>query len=293
MKILIFLKKWAGGVGTVIEGVQKELEKKGHNVIIVSREDDLKLFSSFKHLFSLRKIYKRLIKKHKPDVIYTQDWSMALPLILPFRLYFSKHFCCYHGNEPGFPKIFQDFVGRVFGKKLIVVASSLKKRFPKSNLVCNRANTNLFSPSKKIKRVKGTVGFANWVSEEYNFSEIKKAVEDAGLKLVIAEGISKQEMPKFFNKVEYFITLPPTYAGFGLVALEAMASGVPKIVSSNYGGADSLPITKIEDNGGSVLNALRNAKSEDYRGWILQNKFTWEDAVETLIDLFEKGGRNV
>ena len=44
MKILIFLKKWPGGVGVVTNSIKKELEKRGHNVICISREKNLKIF---------------------------------------------------------------------------------------------------------------------------------------------------------------------------------------------------------------------------------------------------------
>ena len=55
MKILIFLTKWKGGVGTVVREIESELKKRGHDVISISREDDLKCFSSVKNLFWLRK----------------------------------------------------------------------------------------------------------------------------------------------------------------------------------------------------------------------------------------------
>ena len=63
MKILIFLTKWKGGVGTVVKEIAAELEKRGHNVVSISRKDDLECYSSVKNLFWLRKKYREIIKK--------------------------------------------------------------------------------------------------------------------------------------------------------------------------------------------------------------------------------------
>ena len=92
-------------------------------------------------------------------------------------------------------------------------------------------------------------------------------------------------MPDFYRKIETFISLPPSYAGFGLVYLEAMASGVPKIIGNNHGGGEILPVTKIEDYK-SIKEAIVNAKKKNYRTWILDNKFTWEEAVKKMEKIF-------
>ena len=54
MKILILLKKWEGGVGSVVKHISNEFEKKGHQVKIISRENDLKIYSLRKSIFKLR-----------------------------------------------------------------------------------------------------------------------------------------------------------------------------------------------------------------------------------------------
>jgi len=46
MKILIVLIRWKGGVGRLIESLKPFLEKEGHQVEVISREDDLKGFSA-------------------------------------------------------------------------------------------------------------------------------------------------------------------------------------------------------------------------------------------------------
>ena len=55
MKILIVLKKWKGGVGRVINSIKPLLEKEGHEVKVISREDDLKCFSMKSSWFKLQR----------------------------------------------------------------------------------------------------------------------------------------------------------------------------------------------------------------------------------------------
>ena len=112
MKILIFLTRWQGGVGSVVRNIEKELKKRGAVVVSTSREDDLNCYSSVKNLFWLRNKYKEIIEKEKPDIIYTQDWSMAFPLLLPFRIFKKNHFCCFHGSNEGFSRKLQTLVAK-------------------------------------------------------------------------------------------------------------------------------------------------------------------------------------
>ena len=87
MKILFVVKerkyKGFGGVETLMKNLSKEFNKKGHTVDILSRQDDLKLNSVRQSLSSLRKKIKDIMKKEKYDIIYTQDWNIALPLLFP------------------------------------------------------------------------------------------------------------------------------------------------------------------------------------------------------------------
>jgi len=289
MKILLLYKKKAGGVGTVVQSLTKWFEKTGDSALEISREEDMKIYSLIKSIFPIRKKIKRIVTEEKIDIIYTQDWSLALPLLFPSHIFKKKHFCVFYGsNPPGMGKFLQNIVGKMIHKNLIVCNDSLKEKFPDSTLIYNRVDHEIFSPSNKIKKIKNSVGFANWATKEYHFKEIEKAVKEAGKKLIIADGIPKEKMPDFFRKLEIFISLPPDYAGFGLVYLEAMSSGIPKIIGSNYGGGEILPITKIE-NFGSIKEAILNAKATNYREWIIKNNFTWENAVKKLKGIFKDG----
>ena len=173
------------------------------------------------------------------------------------------------------------------GRKLIVVGDSLKKRFSKSNLMYSGVDLNKFKQIKNIKKIKNSVGFANWPTDEYNFSVMKKAVENSGKKLVIAENVPKEKMPEFYNKIEAFISLPPEYTGFNLVWLEAMSCGVPKIIGNKAGIGKKLPIDHIEDFS-SIEKAIKSSKRRNYRKWVLDNNFTWENHVNKFLNVLKK-----
>ena len=132
MKILIVLLKFSGGVGRANTEIANALRKKGHEVDILSREDDLKKHSLIRGIFPLRKEIKKLMRGKNYDVIYTQDYICALPLLLPYPLFWKKHFCCFCGmKRGGSQKIIQDVVGFLMDKKLVVVSDELKKNFKK------------------------------------------------------------------------------------------------------------------------------------------------------------------
>jgi len=287
MKILIFLKKWPGGVGVVVNSIKKELEKRGHKVICISREDDLKCYSSIKNLFWLRRKYKEIIKKENPNIIYTQDWSLALPLLFPFRVFKEKHYCCFHGNQIGKTKQIQTIIGKILKNKLTVVGDSLKKRFPKSNLVYNGVDLDLFKP---LNKKRDCLGWINKGTETMKEEDIIRLANKLKLKPLITKNF---EIPfnrmneEFYNNCKIFISLPPKSAGFNLCWVEAMSSGVPKIIGNDEGIGIKLDIEKKRKNE-SIENLLKRIKEKDYRKEIMKSKLTWGSHVEKLLEIWEK-----
>ena len=284
MKILILFTKYKGGVGSVVKNIQKELEKKGHKVDAISRDDDLKM-SFWKSLPKLRKLVKKRAEKY--DIIYTQDWSIAFPLLYPFEIAREKHFCCFHGIQPGKARILQRKVGEKLGNKLIVVGDGLKKMFPKARLNYNGVDIKKFKP-KKVKKIKNSVGFVNWQTSDYNFKKIKRAVEKTGKRFVIAEDIPLEKMPDFYSKLDIFISLPPFCTGFNMSWIEAMACGVKKIIGNNAGIGNKLPIEKIEAYKGNISESLTKVKGRDYRKWVEKSNFTLDKYVENLLKIWKK-----
>jgi len=287
MKILIFLIRWKGGVGVVINSIKKELIKKGHTVTTISREEDLKYFSSVKSIFELRKRYKKIIEKENPDIIYTQDWSMALPLLFPLPLFEKKHYCCFHGNQFGKTVLLQTLIGKWFGKNLFVVGNSLKKRFPKSTLVHNGVDLKKFKP---LKKKRNCLGWINKSTEMFTKEEILILAKKLKLKPLIAENfkIPFDKMNEdFYNKCKVFVSLPPHSAGFNLCWVEAMAAGVPIIAGNNEGIGCKLPIDKFKSKEHFLKN-LKNLTKKNYRKEIIKIGLTWENHVKRLLEIWKK-----
>ncbi len=285
MKILIFLSRWPGGVGVVINSIKKELENKGHKVVCISREEDLKIYSSVKKLRNLRKNYIYYTKKEKPDIIYTQDWSMALPLLFPYPLFSDKHFCCFHGNQLGKAKIIQKIIGELMRGKLIVVGDSLREKFLKSNLVYNGVDLEKFKPLNK-KRV--YLGWINKSTETLTKSEIFNLGKKLNLIPLIAENfnIPFDKMNKeFYNKCKVFISLPPVTAGFNLCWVEAMAAGVPIIIGNEEGIGRKIEITKFKSKK-ELFQNINKLDKKDYRKQIEKSYLTWKSHVDNLIKIW-------
>lgn len=221
MKILIYMIREKGGVGRVVATTKKELERRGHEVEVISREDDLDWYSTKDSWRLIRK----MVKKMDYDILYTQDWSCALPF-----LFFKNHYCCFHGLEDSSPFL-QYFVGKIMGGRLVVVSDRFKNNFPKSSVIYNCVDDELFFDMKKERKYFG------WMERPYqtDYSEEEKLAKIEGLRTSVAVGIPPEKMNEWYNKLKVFASFPPEYAGFNLSWLEAIKAGVPIVYGNNYG----------------------------------------------------------
>jgi len=275
MKILIVIIRWKGGVGRSVNSVIRELEKRNHEVEVISREDDLKCFSTIQAFFKLRKE----VKKRDYDILYIQDWSCAISL-----LFFKNLYVCFNGVESE-NSFFQILVGKIKSNKIISIGDQVKERFPKSKLIYVGVDRNLFK-NLNLKREKNTVGFANFHNDSYNYENIKKATKELGLTFKDTNmKLSRDEMSIFFNEIETFISIPEPFAGFNMSWIEAMACGVPKIIGNYNGVGKQLDINHIEDFD-SISDALKNAKIK--KSYKINPEFNWEIHVNKLLEIFEK-----
>lgn len=284
MRILILLKKWEGGVGVVVKNITKELEERGHEVKVISRQNDLGINSFTKSILKLRKLVKTEDEKNDYDIIYTQDWNMAFPLLFPSRIFKEKHYCCFHGIQLGVNILLQKIVGNRMANHLIVIGDSLKEMFPESNLIFNGMQLDIFKPIERTTKIKNSVGFANHKMDIYKYKEIKKDVEELGRKFIIAENIPYEKMPGFYNQLETFISLPPLQTSCAMVWLEAIACGVPKVIGNHAG--IRFPINYIEDFT-DIKDAISNAKEMETKNFPFE-KFTWKYHTSRLLDVWGK-----
>lgn len=300
MKILHVIRRWKGGVGTYVREVSRELEKMGHEVKVISREDDLGIFSLFKSF----PILKKVVEKEKADVIAAHDWSIALPLLGIKNLVVT-----FHGYEK-FPKrIIQKFIEKK--TTLVVLSKKMKKIFDSGHLIHSGVNLEVFKPSnKKIFREKWIkfIGFAQKPSSFYHFDKIYKSIEKKEdwkllvawemykkLKKVKCVGyLAQEKMPYFYSSLEAFISLPKR-SGFNLVWLEAMACEIPTV--GNYEGVGpELPIVHVKreeprEIAKAIETAIELKGKTNYRKWIKKKGFTWDNTAKKLLEVYEEVAR--
>ncbi len=294
MKILHVIRRWKGGVGTYVQEVCTELEKLGHEVKVISREDDLGCFSLRKSFSVLR----TAVKKENADVINAHDWSIALPLLGLKNLVVT-----FHAVEPSLrSRILQRLV--YSRAKVIAVSNSVKKKYPKAEVVLEGVNLKLFKPVKgfELDVKKPVIGFAQAKNKLYNYSSVVDAVDTIGGTLLttgtrdnrsISLGyLERQELSKFYSSLDAFVSLPYKGAGFNLVWLEAMACEIPTV--GNYEGVGGeLPIVHVKDNkpekiADAIKKALELKGKTNYREWIRKKGLTWEHTAKKLVEVYER-----
>ncbi len=288
MKILILLQKWKGGVGGGVKNISLELEKLGHSVKVISREDDLKLYSFASSVFKVRRLVKNLVQRDKYDIIYTQDWGLTFPLLFPYRIFKKKHFAMFHGTQFGLAGIFQNIVGRIMGKRLLVIGAPLKEKFKRSNLVYAGVNLDQFKPLRKKRIFLGWIEKGTEIPKEEDIQELAKLFK---LKPLIAKNFSipfDKMNSDFYNQCKVFVSLPPKTAGFNVCWIEAMAAGVPVIIGNEEGIGSELPFTKVKSK--KDLFNLKNIKETDYYSWLIKSELIWKKHTQRLIQIFS--GKN-
>ena len=139
------------------------------------------------------------------------------------------------------------------------------------------------------------------VGEDYGYLDnLKRMVEKLGIRhhVVFLSRLSQDEIVQAYKSADVFV-LPSALEAFGLVAVEAMASGTP-VVASNYGGIRCIVqdgvngltfrvenSDELADRVKRILvdNSLRIRIAEDARA-IVRQKFSIERTVDELETLY-------
>jgi glycosyltransferase involved in cell wall biosynthesis len=133
------------------------------------------------------------------------------------------------------------------------------------------------------------------------YESIYKAarVNNQGGKVVFLDFVYDDHLPLLYNMAEVF-AYPSLYEGFGMPAAEALACGVPTLVSTDGAlkevagdaalAADPTSVEEIATSLQQLLTdeALRHKLSQ--AGPIQAARFTWEAAARTVLGVYEGGG---
>ncbi|MFA6098188.1 MAG: glycosyltransferase family 4 protein [Patescibacteria group bacterium] len=170
------------------------------------------------------------------------------------------------------------WVGRLIPEKnvemLLNCFIKIKKSFPKSSLVLIGDGTE----RSRLQKFAGQHGIAGSVV----FSGFRK----------------RDELPEYYKDADIFV-LPSKNEGFGVVALEAMASAKP-IIASDVGGLreiiknghDGLLVSP-SDSDGFVEKISQLFNNEDYRRRLSENarksaveRYSWDNITRKLTTLY-------
>ncbi len=133
-----------------------------------------------------------------------------------------------------------------------------------------------------------------------DFHEVKTRARQMGIEknFVLAGFVSDQDLPNYYNAADFFVLPSKSGEGLPLVALEAMACGLP-LVATNVGGIREVMLNdygKIvpPNNPQAMADALMdfaNLNLESFRGKLRQmmiQKFSWDVNVEKLAKVYEE-----
>lgn len=137
-------------------------------------------------------------------------------------------------------------------------------------------------------------GIKGWL-----YGEVFKAAENSEFsKDILFTGfVEEEDKPYLYNLAEIFV-YPSFFEGFGLPPLEAMACGVPVIVSNKSSlpevvgdAAIAIDPTRIEELVFSIKNILEDKNLKERlinRGLERIKNFKWEKAVKKFMNLIKK-----
>ena len=128
--------------------------------------------------------------------------------------------------------------------------------------------------------------------------DVKAAIARAGLEdhVIVTGYVSDEAVVPLINMAESFV-YPSLYEGFGLPPLEAMACGIPTVVSDATclpevvgDGALIAPATDAEglaEQIGRLMGDAALQKTMSRRGQNRAKEFTWERTAKKTLDLYE------
>lgn len=286
MRILMVHKTYKGGVAIHVREISKELRKKGFEIKEITRNEDLKLKDFITSYFKLEKLFKEWGKNY--DVIHTHDWSITYPALRAKVKNLVSTFHAFPTNL--FATYFENYCIKELGERAIVVSPKMKRHYPSSTYIPNGVNLDFFRKSSKIKREKNLLGIA----QEYNRKKIRNIAKETNFEILETGGnLPFYELPKFYSKIEVFVSIPYKQTGFNMVWLEAMACEVPYIIGTKAGIGEVLPIYKVS-NFDELKETLFKIKEgeikplKNQREWIIKNGFTWKNHVNKLVKLYEE-----
>jgi glycosyltransferase involved in cell wall biosynthesis len=138
------------------------------------------------------------------------------------------------------------------------------------------------------------------VGEGPDFAQVKARIEQSGIgnNLRLAGFVSDDDLPLYYNAADFFVLPSKSGEGLPLVALEAMACGLP-VVATNVGGiseimADDYGKVVPPDNPLALAEAVIDLSHKDISAvknalrTLIKQKYSWDSNVEKLLGIYEE-----
>ncbi|MEO8065978.1 MAG: glycosyltransferase family 1 protein [Candidatus Doudnabacteria bacterium] len=242
-----------------------------------------------------QKFVTRFAVKHGAKVVSASE-STKNDLIRVYKTKPEKIIVTHLGLGDDFRPMKYDEVQPVLDKydlvyqKYILFVGTLQ---PRKNII---KLADAFQKIKKENHVEEKlviVGQRGWLWEPI-VKKIKMVGLDGSVKYL--DYVSKRDLPYLYSGAK-LLTLPALYEGFGFPPLEAMASGVPVVVSN----VSSLPEVVGDagalvdpDSTESIAEGLLSVLMDDnlrqqmiVKGLARAKRFTWENTARKTLEVFE------
>jgi glycosyltransferase involved in cell wall biosynthesis len=236
----------------------------------------------------------RFAVRHAAKLITVSE-STKNDMVKYYRTDAGKIEVVYLGLDPEFKPLTYEQVQPVLDKyglvfqKYVLFVGTLQPRKNITRLV------DAFIELKNKNHIEeklAIVGGKGWL-----WQPIVKKIEEAGVgdSIKFLNYVPQSELPAIYAGSS-LLTLPALYEGFGLPPLEAMACGVPVVVSN----ISSLPEVvgdagflvdpnSTESIRSGLLTVLtdKNLRAEMIRkGFVQAKKFTWQETAQKILNLF-------
>ncbi len=182
-------------------------------------------------------------------------------------------------------------------RKKLGISKDVKIVLTVRRLVYKNGVDTLIDAAKFAVRKKQNIVFIV-VGKGPDMASVQKQIEHMGLEknIKLTGFVADKDLHLYYNAADLFVLPSKSGEGLPLVALEAMACGLP-VVATNVGGIGEIMMKDFgklvpANNPEALAEAIVeftgvNIGSEELRS-VVEEKFSWESNVARLIDIYEE-----